>query len=633
MAEAILRDGTFDFALGQDAWHSPDRIQANQYASGINLSCRGAVLSPRAGYWQQQLTFDNVTLQTKYGYTRTIEEIWKTGKFQGACSYFLAPDYYLISIIGGLLFRTNIRTLYTDLLSDTLTVNQMQRRVNTSSAGDALVVFDYPNYPLLLQGTTLTRSDITHQVNGGLQPQVPVSVLGSYNQNRLFIANYGSELTAGDPVGSLLTPEAPLTFTEIFTPSSPFINQVFGLPTGDTSHPITAMGYVQQLDSSTGIGPMFVATDKNVYFYKTNQPRANWSQGDFAGLLLANAGIVGQRAFINVNSDLIFLSAEGQVHALSTARNEAAKWGNVPISREVSNFLKFHDKSLADLAVLGQFDNRIFISANPYRMEAQTRDREAVSDYAHGGFVVLEVESLATLLTEGTPVWAGLWTGINPMEIVTVADRCFIFSKDGSGGYGYNALYELNKGSNIDLVDRKKRRVKSICYTRQYNFEKEYEQKQEHTVVAHIQDIEGKMNYKVERKPSHSSEFALWGEWNYVAPNETPALPIDSMINGYAPHNLKHVVLGDPVVDTCNPVTNEYYNTFSATQLRLTIEADNWMLEDIKIEAREVPMLERMDSCDMLPVVCIPEQCSPDWLIPEVEGCEQSPMLCEEHSN
>ncbi len=624
----LLRDGTFDFALGQNAWHSPDRIQANQYAAGVNLSCRGAILSPRAGFHQQKLVFANQTITTKYGDVRSIQDIWYTGKFQAAAPYYMQPSYYIISVISGLVFKTDINTLYTELVSDTLLANQFLRRINCANSGDTFVSFDYPNYPLLLKGTELKRSDPAHTVNGMVQPQIPVSTMGTYNQNRFFIANEGTELTGGDPVGNQLTPEAPVTFTEIFTSSSPYVNQSFSLSTDDTSHPISAMGFIQQLDQNTGIGPMFVATEKNVFFYKTNQPRANWTQGDFSGLLLANAGIAGQRAFVNVNSDLLFMSPEGQVHALSTARNTATKWGNTPISREVNNYLTFYDKSLAGLAVLGQFDNRIFISANPYRVQAQTRDGEAVIDFAHGGFVVLEIESLATLLTEGTPVWAGLWTGVNPTEIITVGGRCFITSKDGNGRFGYNTLYELKKDSTFDIVNGRKRRVRSICYTRQYNFGKDYEQKQEHTVVTHLQSLKGKVDYKVERKPSHSEEWSLWGEWQYEAPTSTPFIPDDYLINGFAPHQLKHVVFGDPAVDTCNPVTSEYYNTFSATQLRLTVEGEDWVLEDIKIEAQERPMLERMDSCDMLPVVATAVQCNPDWLIPEVEICEQSPTQC-----
>lgn len=638
MSERLIDDGTYDWSLGQDAWKSPDNIQANQYASGVNLSTRSGNLGPRPPFIQKPLTFEDKTVKDAYGYARPISDIWRMGKFQALIPFFLAPDYYLLTIVCGLIFRTNTRTGFTVLVSKDVRVNQYTSRVNWTAASEYIVIYDFPDYPVLIKGDTATRSDPNNIINGGPQPQVPISAIGTYNQNRLFIANEGVEYTAGDPTGDRFTPEAPATFTEIFNPSSPFYNQFFSLPVTDATNPITAMGFIQELDQNTGIGQLFTATQNKLYFSNTNQPREQWTNGQFAGVLLSNAGIVGPRAFVNVNSDIVFLSTplgkQGQLYALSTSRNESKRWGNVPISREVSNYLTYNDESLARVAVLGYFNNRIFVSANPYRVQALDASKRPVTDYAHGGFVVIEVESMASLLSQGTPTWSGLWTGINPMDMANVGDRCFVMSKDGCGKGGENALYEigpdpdgvLNVGP--DIVKNRRRPVRSIIYTKQYNFASqnvgEFDLKREHTVAFHLQHLRGRVKLKIDRKPSHSSEFSHYATWEYEAPDQTFGLPSDEVINGFSPHELRQLIFGDADISGCSPINRDEYITFRAIQFRFTIEADYWQLNNFKMRAQLLPYVELAgeNTCDALEVVQVPVQCIPDWLIPEESLCQ-----------
>lgn len=623
----FTKDGTFDWSMGQDAWHDPNKLQANQYAAGVNVSPRGGRLAPRPAFHQVPLRFEQKTLGTVYGYLRHIKDVWEAGKFQALIPFDAGSDQYLIVVICGLIFKTNINTWTTVLLSDDIKLDQYQPRINWSYAGQAIVIYDYPDYPVIveIEAGKVYRSDPEHKVNGELQPQVPIARMGTYNQNRLVIANDGTEFTAGDPVGNLLTPEAPLTFTEIFTPSSPYVNQFFSLPTEEAISHISAMGFIQQLDSSTGIGPLFIGTEKKVAFFRTDTARDQWSKQQFGGVVLANVGIAGPRAFVNVNSDLVFLSAEGNVHSFTNARNQAKQWGNVPISREVKNYLKFNDATLAQFACLGAVGNRVLISANPYRVQALDRSGRPVTDYAHGGFVALDIDPMSSFLMEGTPIWDGLWTGVNPMDICTVGKRCFIMSKDGCGGSGYNALYELREDSQHDIVRGHERQIRAIVYTKSYTFNDDFAQKREHTLTFHLHDLEGPVYFKVERKPSHSDEFNLWGEWRHEAPNSTEEMPLEELLNGFAKHQLKQIIFGDPVEDRASEINDDLFNTFRALQLRITIQADAWSLDHAKVEVRLVPFLERQEAenCETLRKVSIPKQPEPDWLIPEISLCNQ----------
>ncbi len=633
MPENILEDGSLDFSLGQDAWTTAERIRENQYARGINVSNRGGILTPRNGFHQRALLFDDtVTIPTKYGYSRTLKSIWEGGKFQALIPVNSGYDRYLITIISGYIFLTNTRSFRTVVLSTTIKVNQYAPRINWTFAADKVVIFDYPDYPIVVDGLTIFRCSPTHTVNNAPAPQVPIAVLGAYNQNRLFIANNGVEFTAGDGVGNLATPEAPITFTEVFTPSSPFYNQFFALGNGESQHSITAMGFIQALDQSLGIGSMFVATNQKVYYYNTQQPRDQWTTSQFGGLLIANAGVVGPRAFTNINSDVIFLSTEGQVHAFSASREESRRWGNVPLSREVDYFLHnsggrktrgFREPGLYRYAAIGYFDNRVFITANPYRVQATTSDQQSVPDYAHGGFVVLELDVASSLLSETPPVWPGLWTGINPMDIQVVGEKCYIMSKDGIGAYGSNALYELSLDTTFDMVRGRKRMVRSQIHTKNFDFENGFVQKREHTITLKLSDIAGKFYVRIDRKPSHASTFTLYGEWNHEAPTCVEEMPLDSFINGLADHNFKGLVFGDALTNECIPVTNEMYDTFEAVQLRITLEGEYWSLDSVKLQAILVPLRERQQEflCAAEGGVKLPSECSQDWIIPE-EICQ-----------
>ena len=614
MAIQYVEDGTFDWTLGQDASRHPDKIRPNQYAAGVNVSVKSGVVTPRPGYHDKELIFDDTIVDG-----RSVRTIFESGKFQAAFGYVNFPDHYIIVIVSGLVFSISVKSYIVKLLSTTERVSQYVARINWSYAGDKVVIFDYPAYPLILDGVALRRA-------APADNEVPVSVLGAYNQNRLFIANYGVEFTAGDAVGNLATPDAPITFNEVLTPSSSFYRQFFALPVEDARYPITAIGFIQQPDTSTGIGQLFVATQKQVYTYLTNQPRLNWGQGqDFGNILLSNAGIAGQRAVVNVNSDLLFLSGEGNVHALSTSRNDVNRWSNVPISREVRNYLKFRDLELASLAVLGYHNNRIFISTNPYRTSALDRVGNPVVDYAFAGMIVLEIDDLASFLSEGTPAWAGLWTGVDPTEFITIDNDLYIFGKSGGGA---NKLFLFRENDHFDIISRRKRPVRSYVYTRQYSFTGEqtggeFLQKREASVAFHIQDIAGKFKLNVERKPTHSSNWLEYRSFEHTAPVSTCEMPTDEFLNGFATHQLKQIIFGDPLQEGCSPITNDLYDTFRGIQYRFTLEGDYWVLENFKVKAQIRPFEERqeLDMCVPMKDVSIPLNCDPDWTIPEESIC------------
>lgn len=631
----IVEDGTSDFSGGQDAYNYPDRIKPTCYAKGVNISVRKGILRSRDGYFHRKLKFEDDTVTVKFRYQRTIKDLFESGKFQAMAPYYVSPEYYLIVVISGLIYRINTRTYNVQLLSKDIRTNELAQRVNWSQAGKYLVIFDYPARPIIIEGDSVTRSNPENFNQGGLEPEVLVSVLGTFNQNRLFVANAGNAFTAGDPVSPSFS-EAPITFTEVLTPASAFNGQSFSLGTNSSNEPITAMGFIQAVDQGTGLGPLFVATQNSVYYYKTNLPRTDWeTTPDFGSLFLFNAGIVGPRAFVNTNSDVIFLSAEGKVHAFSTSRNDVKTWGNVPMSREVENWLTYSDESLKSLAFLQYFDNRIYIAANPYRVPALTRGQQPTVDYVHGGMVVLELDNSATIQQEDPPVWAGLWTGIRPMDMVVQNTRAFVISKDSTY---LNRIYEVMPDTKYDVVDEKPRRIKSIVYTREYDFPQatsggghystRFINKREQSLSLPIQNVEGELDLLVERRPSQTENFRVWKKWHYNAPYKQCREIFAP--NGLAGHRFRELVFGSPQPDDLNEECDlvgggNSLEAFRKLQLRITIEAHNWQIEEFKIDAIMQDSPNNDNSCDQPnDGIPIPLQCNFDWTNPEETLCQSS---------
>jgi len=617
-----IADYTTDFSYGQDAYNYPDRIASNAYYKGVNVKTDKGIISSRPCFEKLDLTFSDQTFPTKNNVPKEIELLFKDCKFQSFIPYFIDPEFYFVVVISGLIYLFNTRTNTINLLSSTVTVNQYSSRINWSLAGRYIVLFDYPNYPVILDGLNVFRASQTNIINGQNQPQVPISTVGAYNQNRLAVANAGSEFTLGDPTGNILTPQAPITFWEVLGPGATYPGQVFSLGTNLTRQPITAMGFLQSVDQNTGLGPLFVATEDSIYYYRTDTPRADWTNEVFGSLLLFNAGIVGPRAFVNVNSDLIFLSNEGQVRALSTARNDTKTWGNVPISREVENWLQYWDKDLAQFSFLQYFNNRIYVSANPYRVVASTREGEPITDYTNGGVVMLNLRSTATIHEQGTPCWDGLWTGCGrPMDMAISNGKAFIIAKDNENR---NSIWTVRPELSYDLIEGQERLIPCILETKQYFGDSRFINKNEQSITLPIQEVAGDLSLTIERKPSQSSTFRKWVDWFYKAPF-SQCFGVKYPL-GLARHCFLSLVFGAPGDLFCSDDGETLFSPFRKLQLRLRIKARHWQLEEIKVNSVASPNDDLNNVCEQEFVTTIPNQCDNYWDIEEIDLCNPQSM-------
>ncbi len=615
MVDPIV-DGTLDFIGGQDSSKIPDRIPENAYAAGINVSVARGVLQPRWGFVRATSEFEDGYILDPYRHKKTYQNIFESGKFQAAAPYYVGTEQYIIIVVSGHIFAFNpdsLTIVYVPI-EDGSNLNYRAQRINWTAAGKHLVLYDFPAYPVILDGLNARRSN-------PFESEIPASSQGAFNQNRLFIANNGSEFTGGDPVGSLAAPDAPLTFLEVTTLGSPYYGQIFQLPTSDHNDPITFMGFLQVTDISTGIGPLIIATDRAVYSYATHVPRSNWEQGQFGSLLCYNAGIAGPRAFANTNSDAFFLANDGYVRSLSMSRSEQQTWARIPISLEVKKWFKVWDTSLIKLGFVSYFNNKLFFSVNPYRVSVTDFETQfPIADYAHGGLVVMELDSLSSFGQAARPAWAGLWTGLRPMDMVNLGTRAFIISKDLTK---INRIYEVNPDITYDIADDHIRLIRSKIQTREFTFQDGFMNKELHSADISLEQIRGDFSMDIKYKPGHGFSFIPWINFEHKAPWRLTDMNL-SCLNGFEGHTFRDLTFGGPDPgEECSPLSDDYYRVFKKLQLEIVLRGIYWELHEFRLKAIPKPQTLNAVVCEQYPSLPICSCCEDeDWAIDAFQTCE-----------
>lgn len=602
----VLVDGTAEFLGGQNEAVPGDRVAQNQYVRGVNVTTRDGYLSPRPAFVHR-----DVRVVTEGGVGElSFQKIFRRGKFQAACSYRSSDGECVLAVKNGIIFRIDPNTFTAEVLpigNQGDRMNQYKRRIPRTEAGRFVVFFDYPNLPVIVDGHTARRANPERESLPGVWlPEVPTSVMGAYVQNRLWVCNDGSQFGAGDPVGGI-NADAPITFEESLAPAGTYNGQFFSLGSQSTNDAITALTFLQVADTSTGIGPLIVATEKSLYSESAHLPRAQWETDAFGRCLLYNAGICGPRAFAHLNSDLFFLSADNQVRSLYMSKAEQQRWTNTAMSREITKILsEFAKSELLDLAFLGAHKNRVFVSVAPYRASALSLEGFSVTDYAHAGLAVLELDNSAVFGTTATPAWAGLWTGISPMEMVVCAGKVFFFSKDDGG---VNRLYEMSEDLPCDMFEGREKSIISRVYTREYDFQARFEEKRVKSIDYSFSGIEGDFAFLAEYRPGHLTNWYRWGKFEHVAQIECE--DVQDSLPVLQAHDLKQLSLGDPEQIPCDRLTGELGDSARTVGLRLTMRGRNWRLEGLRLKATFEPGIDTAPVCDTIMPEALSEALEP----------------------
>ena len=182
------------------------------------------------------------------------------------------------------------------------------------------------------------------------------------------------------------------------------------------------------------------------------------------------------------------------------------------------------------------YHNKILLTANPYRTKALTRDMLPVCDYAFGGFVVLETDNIATLGSTSPPTWAGLWTGIRPMDVVVSNEDCYIMAKDDDVR---NELYLVDRLGSVDRDGSAIRYIRSKVYTREHDFKDPFANKAVHSIALNFDNLQGDFSLDVKYKPSHAPYFINWNTYQQKVPWRSCCPPKGSQLMGFEGQHIR----------------------------------------------------------------------------------------------
>lgn len=418
---------TLFFSGGQNSGFDPAAIGEAQYALGLNVSCRGGTLTTRPSFRKLGLTF----------VSRAARELFRAGKFQGACWYESRGSRAVIAGVSGVLFWIDPGTGATKALGPTggpLFCSTVDR-IHFCQVEQYLVVQDGRNPAVILEGADLRRADPAPD------KEVPVGTLMAYGHGRLFVAVSPNLFAAGD----IYRPDdakSVLQFTETNLLDG---GGLFAFPA--KLGPITTMKFLAGYDTSTGDGPLLVMGENGAMSYAIHQPRKNWFSVDLAKQQLEGDGPTGPGAGAYAADDLMFIGRNGlrSVAVMRAPATDPRRFTNM--SLEMSSVEKQESELTYPFISSVFFDNRLLYTQIGRKCRAVSAHGETVDDWYFEGMVALDFAQMDSTVNymrgyARSLAFEGYWTGPRPTQLLTTTsgDRCFVFGKNS---LGENTLHEL----------------------------------------------------------------------------------------------------------------------------------------------------------------------------------------------
>jgi hypothetical protein len=225
---------------------------------------------------------------------------------------------------------------------------------------------------------------------------------------------------------------------------------------------ITGMTFLQQIDTSLGIGPLVVHAENGIAVYEVQIPRTQWGDQQIGRVIYQGPSAVSPESMARVNNELYFLSKEG-IRSINQARADFSTMIDTPLSRELNFDFQYQTPWLDKYTDAFVFDKRIFWLGLPTR---EKRENNEV-DVHHRALFVMDYDYSSELRGQSKkPVYDGIWTGLKYLGgvagLFNNRERCFLFAVENKT----NVLYELDPKLHHD----DQRLIQSRLYTRGYDF-------------------------------------------------------------------------------------------------------------------------------------------------------------------
>jgi hypothetical protein len=420
---AVAPDGFVSQISGQDAGSQPNLIQETNFYCGVNVTCNNGILATRPGFLQCTQKFSNNTDQVNF----------QTGNPQGMGTFQVGSSTYLICSIGGRIFYVEVTNSFNSV--DITPVGDLNSsnlpKAYMCQAEEYFIVQDGVSAPIIINSLAARRAGPT---------EVPVGTAMAYGWGRLWVAK-DNEFVAGDIVGGD-TSVISFTETTYFAEGG-----AFKLPS--TCGNLTGMVFIPLQDTATGQGQLLVGGEFGIASINGGIPRDQWKTTQIQQIAQLDVGFVGQNSNALLNGDVFYRAFDG-IRSYRMARAEQGLNGNTPQSNEVSNFTDTDTQQFLQYSSAVYFNNRVLMTTNPVFKGTYCY---------HKGLLSLNSQPQSTKASKSPPIWEGVWTGLNVVQIVKSIfgkrERCFALVRNANNDKisAINALTEIDIAHFVLTVD------------------------------------------------------------------------------------------------------------------------------------------------------------------------------------
>jgi hypothetical protein len=340
---------------------------------------------------------------------------------------------------------------------------------------------------------------------------------------------------------------------------------------------IRGLIFTATLDVSLGQGPLQVFTARNVFSCQAPVDRATWQSltNPILTEALKGAGGAGQYCLINSNADVLFRSPDAQLRSLILGRLDFNRWGDTPVSFELSRVTKIEDQNLMPFCSVIIFDNRLLMTANPV---------QADNGVVWNNLFALNFDEISSLQTKSPSVYDGVWDGLNVLQLVRFSNSNRAFAFCSNPATGVIELWELLPTGAVHFDSG------SVPITWQFESPTLFmgsKQKGLFDLVRlvdgeiYISDLEGRADFTVEYRPDWSPCWYPWTRF-YVC----SAVGVN-LVNQYR----SRIGLGEPSASACVQFNNKPAREGRFFQVRITV-AGHCVFQGAKLGAVPVPEYE-----------------------------------------
>ncbi len=277
-----------------------------------------------------------------------------------------------------------------------------------------------------------------------------------YYQGRIWYAN-GQTYTAGDIVGG---PAGTLAykFTDAIlkVTENPLAVGGDGFKVPSNAGNITCLTYTANLDTTTGQGPLYACTRKQIYALAVPVSRTDWiaagnNNQPLQTVVQIKFGPVNDRSTVHVNGDLFYQSLEPSIRSLFVSIRYFQQWANRQISHNENRILQFNNRALMPFATGIQFDNRLLMGVQLVQTPVGV---------ASQAIIPLDFDVISQFGQEGAdvpPAWEGMWEGLDHLQLFEgdFGGLQRAFSVVHSRATGGIEVWELTTSSKTDNGDNR----------------------------------------------------------------------------------------------------------------------------------------------------------------------------------